>query len=214
VTNPSVRTLDISMPIFAGMPAFPGDPPFGAERSHAMSSGAPYNLSALRMGSHVGTHIDPPLHFIPGGVPVDEIDLAYLNGPCRVVSVPSKARTVGSHELESIPPGSGRVLLRTSNSERWRARLEYFPDYVALAPDGADALLARGCRLVGIDSLSIERDTTGRFPVHHRLLGAGTLILEGLLLAEAPAGAYDLECLPLRIRGGDGGPARAVLRIT
>ncbi len=194
------------------MPAFPGDPPFESEPAHAIARGAPYNLSTLRFGSHVGTHVDPPLHFLPGGAAIDAIDLSALNGPCRVVGVPPSSIEVGPRELSDVPAGTDRVLLRTANSDRWRSRLEYFPDYVAVSLDGADALLDRGCRLVGIDSLSIERDPSGRFPVHHRLLGAGALILEGLLLSEVPAGGYDLECLPLRLQGGDGGPARAVLR--
>ncbi len=205
-------TFDISIPLFPGMPAFPGDPPFESEPTHAIARGAPYNLSALRFGSHVGTHVDPPLHFLPGGAPIDAIDLSALNGACRVVEVAPSAASVGARELLEVAEGTERVLLRTANSERWRSRLAYFPDYVALALDGAEALLDRGCRLVGIDSLSVERDPTGRFPVHHRLLGAGTLVLEGLLLAGVPAGDYDLECLPLRLQGGDGGPARALLR--
>lgn len=206
-----MRRLDVSWPLYEGMPAFPGDPPFASEPAHAIAKGDAYNLSALRMGSHVGTHVDPPIHFVPGGRPIDRIDLDVLNGPCRVFDVPVGVAAVGPHELASVPQGTERVLLRTSNSHRWRHRPEFFPDYVALSPEGADRLLHLGTRLVGIDALSIEHDATGRFPVHHRLLGAGVLILEGLLLAEVAAGPYLLECLPLKLRGGDGGPARAVL---
>lgn len=199
------------MPLFVGMPGFPGDPSFGSEPAHAIARGAPYNLSALELGSHAGTHVDPPLHFVPGGLPIDGVDLGLLNGPCEVVGIDPSASSVGPDQLRSVAPGTARLLLRTANSERWRRALEFFPDYVALAPEGAKALLERGVRLVGIDSLSVERDATGRFPVHHLLLGAGTLVLEGLLLADAPPGRYQLQCLPLRLRDGDGGPARAVL---
>ncbi len=206
-----MQRFDISMPLYRGMPAFPGDPPFGSERAQSMDRGDPYNLSVLTLGSHVGTHVDPPIYFVREGAAIDRIDLSILNGPCRVVSIPDSAGSVGPRELSSVPKGTARVLLRAANSERWRQTLEFFPDYVALAPDGAEALLERGTRLVGIDSLSIERDPTRRYPVHHRLLGSGALILEGLLLSEVPAGSYELECLPLRLKDGDGGPARAIL---
>ena len=207
-----MKSIDISMPLFEGMPTFPGDPPFGAELAHSIDRGNPYNLSALRLGSHAGTHIDPPLHFIPSGTPIDRIDLPVLNGPCRVVEVPSEATTVGRREFGEVPAGTERLLLRTANSRRWAQRLEFFSEYVALSLEGAGALFERGTRLVGIDSLSIERDPSGTFPVHHRLLGSGLLFLEGLILSDAPAGTYDLGCLPLRLRDGDGGPAGAVLR--
>ena len=207
-----MQWIDVSMPLFTGMPAFPGDPPFSAERAHSIDRGDPYNLSELTLGSHAGTHVDPPVHFIPRGATIDRIDLGALNGPCQVVAVPDSAESVGPRELAAVPNGTPRVLLRTANSERWHRRLEFFPDYVALAPEGADALIARGVRLIGIDSLSIERDTTGRFPVHHRLLGSEVLILEGLLLADVRPGPYELACLPLAWRDGDGGPARAILR--
>ena len=94
---------------------------------------------------------------------------------------------------------------------RWSAQLAFFPDYVALAPAAAEALVKKRVRLVGLDALSIENDPSGAFPVHRTLLGRGILILEGLLLEDAPAGEYTLECLPLRLKNGDGGPARATL---
>jgi len=204
-----MRRIDISMPLFPGMPAFPGDPLFATERSHALDRGDPYNLSALRLGSHTGTHVDPPVHFLPGGLTIDRIDLSQLNGPCRIVDVAGSE--IGVPALTSLPPGTERVLLRTPNSARWRERLEFFPEYTALAAGGAQLLADRGVRLVGIDSLSIERDPSGKFPVHHRLLGSGVLILEGLLLADVVPGEYELTCLPLNLRAGDGGPARALL---
>jgi arylformamidase len=207
-----MRKFDISLPLFEGMPAFPGDPAFASERVHSIDRGDPYNLSGLRLGTHVGTHVDPPIHFVPNGATIDQIDLDLLNGPCRIVEVP-EATAIGPSEVDQVPTGTTRVLFRTSNSRRWQGRLQFFPDYVAVDPAGADALVRRGVRLVGIDSLSVERDSTGMFPVHHRLLGSGGLILEGLLLGEVPPGEYELRCLPLRLRGGDGGPARALVMV-
>jgi arylformamidase len=205
------RRMDVSMPVFVGMPAFPGDPEFESEPVHRIASGDPYNLSRVTLGTHTGTHVDPPRHFLEGASPIDRLDLDQLNGPCELVVVHGQHGPIGRNELAAIPEGTERVLLRTTNSERWARSLDFFPDYEALSLDGARYLRERGVRLVGIDALSVEADTTGKFPVHHELLGHGTLILEGLLLAEAGAGRYELECLPLRLRDGDGGPARATL---
>ncbi|MGP8071851.1 MAG: cyclase family protein [Thermoplasmata archaeon] len=206
-----MRRIDISMPLRAGMAAFPGDPPFGSAPTHSLDAGDAYNVSALAFGSHAGTHVDPPRHFLEEGLSIDRIDLGALNGPCVVVGVDPRHTVVGPAEVAGVPEGTERVLFRTSNSARWRVSGAFFPDYVALTVAAADALIARKVRLVGIDSLSVELDPLGKFPVHHRLLGYGTLILEGLELADAPPGPYELECLPLRLEDGDGGPARAVL---
>jgi len=206
-----VRRIDISMPLRSGMAAFPGDPLFASSPTHSLETGAPYNLSALAFGSHAGTHVDPPRHFFAGGLPIDRIDLGILNGPCVVVGVDPRRTEIGPTEVAGIPAGVERVLFRTSNSERWRSNAAFFADYVALTPPAADALVARKIRLVGVDSLSVESDPSGLYSVHHRLLGQGALILEGLALADAPPGAYELQCLPLRLENGDGGPARAIL---
>jgi arylformamidase len=203
--------IDISMPLFPGMPSFPGDPAFTSTRLRSTVAGDPYNISGLSFGSHAGTHLDPPAHFIPGGLTTDQVDLEAVNGPCRVVDVDVRSASVDADDVARIPRGCTRALFRTANSSRWASSLTFFPDYVGLTPAAADALAERKFRLVGLDSLSIENDPSGTFPVHHTLLGRGTLILEGLLLAAAPAGDYTLECLPLRLRGGDGGPARATL---
>lgn len=199
------------MPLFDGMPAFPGDPPFRSQAVTRVVDGGPYNLSSLTLGSHAGTHVDPPSHFLAGGASVDRLDLSILNGPCRVVAIEPAGREVTASALRAVPPGTTRVLLRTPNSARWARRLEFFGDFVGLSLDGARRLAETGVRLVGIDALSIETDGSGSFPVHRELLGRGVTILEGLLLDGAPEGAYTLACLPLAVRDGDGGPARAVL---
>ena len=208
-----MRRIDVSMPLFAGMPAFPGDPVFESQPSHAIARGDAYNVSRVAFGTHAGTHVDPPLHFLEGAPGTDRLDLNVLNGPCRVIDVDPTHRAVTEADVARLPAGTVRALFRTANSARWARELVFFGDYVALTPGAADALLARRVGVVGIDALSIEADATGAFPVHHRLLGGGCLILEGLLLAETPPGEYDLACLPLRLRGGDGGPARVVLTV-
>ena len=181
------------------------------QRVRSIEAGAAYNLSSLVIGSHTGTHVDPPVHFIPGGATIDELPMEALNGPCQVIEVPTGRARIDAAVVREVPAGTARVLFRTSNSERWRASGAFFDDYVALERGAADALVAAGVRLVGLDAFSIERDPTLTFPVHHRLLGSGVLILEGLLLGDVPAGAYELRCLPLRIAHGDGGPCRALL---
>ncbi len=204
--------IDVSMPLRDGMPAFPGDPEFRTSRVKSLEGGAPYNLSKLELGSHTGTHVDPPSHFVRDGPTIDLVELDRLNGPCAVVGVPDDVRTITSEEVRGVPEGAARVLFRTSNSERWAERLTYFPDYVHLDRTAAEELLARGVRLVGLDALSVELDPDGRFPVHQALLGRGVIVVEGLLLASVRPGLYELACFPLRIAGGDGGPARVAVR--
>ena len=204
--------IDISMPLFGGMPSFPGDPPFVSEPVLRIARGAPYDLSRLTLGSHAGTHLDPPSHFLPGGTSADRIDLGTLQGPCRVVEVGRRGSEIGVDELGPVPRGTSRLLLKTPNSRRWARKLEFFPDFVGLGLSAAHWLADRGVRLVGIDALSVEADPSGRFPVHRELLGRGVVILEGLLLGPVRPGGYDLACLPLRVQDGDGGPARAAVR--
>lgn len=206
-----MRVIDISMPVYPGMPCFPGDPTVALQRTHSIDRGDAYNVSFVSLGTHTGTHVDPPVHFLRDGVGIDRVDVSVLNGPCVVHAVPDGVRLVGADALRDVPSGTSRLLLKTSNSARWVAEDRFFPDYVALSPDGARELLRQGVRLVGIDALSIENDATGTYPVHHALLGAGTIILEGLRLSDVPPGPYRLSCLPLRLKDGDGGPARAVL---
>lgn len=198
--------IDISQPLRAGMPVWPGDPPVAIDR---LNEGLPA-VSALRLGTHVGTHVDPPAHFVAGAATVDQLPLTTLIGPAWV------AHLVGPGPITAallagagVPPGTARLLLRTANSARASAIFD--PGYVALAPDAAEWLLARRIRLIGIDAPSIEPFDAAGEPVHHRLLGAGVIIVEGLALADVEPGAYELICLPLRIEGGDGAPARVVL---
>lgn len=202
----------MSMPIFPGMPSFPGDPPVSVAPVLRLARGDPYALAELRLGSHAGTHLDAPRHFREDGTPVDRIDLDRLNGPAYLLRVPDDRPAVSAREIAGVPRGTTRLLLRTANSARWARRLEFFPQFVALTPDGARSLFARGIRCVGIDALSIESELGDRFPVHRYLLGHGIPILEGLLLDRVPPGPCELYCLPLRLRDGDGAPARAAVR--
>jgi arylformamidase len=207
----SVRVFDVSRPLRDGGLVYPGDPEIRVRSHSAIARGDDANVSSLALGSHSGTHVDAPSHFLPGGAPVDRIPIERLVGPAVVLDLPGAARSVGAAELSrSDLQGQRRVLLRTRNSER-DASTGFTEDYCALAPDGAEFLLRHGVELVGIDYLSIEAFGSGAYPVHHALLERGVVIVEGLDLSAVPPGIYRLVCLPLRLEGLDGAPARAVL---
>jgi arylformamidase len=168
-------------------------------------------VSALELGSHTGTHIDAPRHFFPQGSPVDAIPLDRLIGPALVLDFPSEVGAIGERELRARDlRGARRVLCRTRNSAEWKHH-RFTPEYVYLAPDGAEFLVRQGVELVGIDYLSIERFNSEDYPVHRMLLERNVVIVEGLDLSEVSEGDYRLICLPLRLAGLDGAPARAVL---
>ena len=145
---------------------------------------------------------------------MDELALDVLVGPATVVDLTGRPGPIDPADLEAagVAAGTERVLLRTDNSSLWRARPPVLPEsYVSLSPAGAEWLVERGTRLVGADFLSVESPAGDGYPVHRCLLGAGVVLVEGLDLSGAPAGRYLLACLPLKVVGGDGAPARAVL---
>jgi arylformamidase len=205
------RIYDVSTAIVPDGLVFPGDPRIEISAHLSIAAGDPANVSRLALGSHTGTHVDAPRHFLSAGRPVDTIPLERLVGPAVVLHFPEDVVEVGAAQLSGQRlRGVRRVLLRTRNSARL-SRSQFSPDYVALAPDGARYLLEQGVELVGIDYLSIERYGTGDHPVHRMLLEREVVIVEGLDLSAVPSGVYQLVCLPLRLAGLDGAPARAVL---
>ena len=205
------KIFDISVPVFEGMPVYPGDAGVRVEPVHQIAAGDAANLSELRLGSHTGTHVDAPLHFVPGGESVDRLSLESLVGEARVLDLTAVAGEIAPADLEAAGGAGRRLLLKTANSGGLWQKKEFSRDYVSLSNEAADYLVAGGVRLVGIDYLSVERFHPEIHHVHGALLGAGIVVLEGLDLSAVPAGDYLLVCLPLKIRGGDGAPARAVL---
>ena len=189
---------DISLPIRTGQLSWPGDPPVVVTPVFRLADGDPANVSEVRLSSHTGTHVDPPAHFLPGGVTVDELPLDVLIGPAFVADLTGGGPIDAGRLAAAVPAGTTRLLLRTGGT------------HGALTAGGARWLVEHDVRLVGADTLSLEPDTE-HYPVHHVLLGAGVIIVEGLDLSRAAAGPYQLVCLPLRITAGDGAPARAVL---
>jgi arylformamidase len=205
------RIYDISVPIRSGGIVYPGNPEIDISLQQAVAKGAGANVSAICFGSHTGTHADASRHFFDDGQPVDQIPLDRLIGPALLVSFPDDVRAVGAAELKAHDlRGRKRILLRTRNSALLSQK-QFAPDYTYLAPDGAEYLVDKGIELVGIDYLSIEQFHSGHHRTHRTLLAKSVVILEGLDLSVPPPGEYQLICLPLRIEGCDGAPARAVL---
>ena len=203
--------IDITLPLREGMIVYEGDPDISITAALAMERGDPANVSTLRLGSHTGTHMDAPRHFIDGASGIDTLALDVLIGPALVVEVDAPRLIEPSHLASLALDRHGRVIFKTRNSALWD-RASFARDYVALSLEAATRLIERGVRLLGIDYLSIEAFGAVGHPVHKALLGAGIVILEGLDLRRVTPGVYDLYCLPLRIAGGDGSPCRAVLR--
>jgi arylformamidase len=205
------RIYDISVPIRSGGLVYPGNPEIEIALQQAVAKGAGANVSVVRFGSHTGTHADAARHFFDDGQPVDRIPLERLIGPALLVSFPDDVRSIGAAELGAHDlKGHKRVLLRTRNSALLSQK-EFARDYTYLAPDGAEYLVGKGVEVVGIDYLSIEQFHSGHHKTHRTLLAKSIVILEGLDLSVPPPGEYQLICLPLRIEGCDGAPARAVL---
>ncbi len=206
-----MRLYDVSVPIGRSTPVFKGDPPVICQPALQIREGAPLNLTKLTMGSHTGTHIDAPYHFLETGVTVDSLPLEVFMGRAEVRHMDTdEAVTVAHLEAADIPPGTQRVLLKTRNSALWTDPW-FHEDFVYIHAQAAQWLVERGIRLVGIDYLSVEKFGDTQFPTHRTLLENGVVIVEGLDLREVAPGSYDLVCFPLRIAGCDGAPTRAVL---
>jgi arylformamidase len=210
------RIIDISQTLSERVPVWPGDPNvevavLSIAGDARLSADDPASgVSRLSFSTHAGTHVDPPAHFLPGAVTVEHLSLDVLIGPAWLAHIPGPGPiTGGMLEAAQIPAGTTRLLLHTENSDRPHHAFD--PDFVALAPDAAGWLLERGVRLIGVDGPSVEPYHAPGHPVHRSLLGNSVILLEGLVLADVPAGTYELICLPLSIEHGDGAPARAVL---
>ncbi len=201
---------DISIPVSPHLPVWPGDPAPVLERYQSIEQGAQANVTRFAASVHVGTHIDAPLHFLVDGAPVDAIPLEQLIGPAEVIDL-SHADAITAEALThaAIPTDTPRLLFKTRNAALWK-KPSFQKGYVAITPDGAEWLVAHGVRVVGIDYLSVA-PFEDPVPTHYILLSAGVILIEGLYLNEVPSGRYTLYCLPLRLQGAEGAPARAIL---
>ena len=207
-----MRIYDLSLGISPDLPVWPGDPPVRLERVSSIADGAKANVSTLYCGVHVGTHVDAPLHFVDGARSVETLPLKVLTGRAYVVDL-RKAEVLDAATLEAsdIPPRTRRILFKTRNSALWaRKEPEFRKDFVAVDASGAEWLVRKGVQLVGVDYLSVAPFGDSK-PTHRILLEAGVVVVEGLNLSEVSQGRYTLYCLPLKLVGSDGAPARAIL---
>jgi arylformamidase len=205
------RIYDISVPIRTGGLVYPGNPEIDIALQQAVAKGASANVSTIRFGSHTGTHADAARHFFDDGQSVDKIPLDRLIGPALLIKFPDEVRSIGAAELSAHDfSGQKRILLGTRNSALLSQR-DFVSDYTYLAPDGAQYLIDKGVELVGIDYLSIEQFHSGHHRTHRTLLERSVVIVEGLDFSVPEPGEYQFICLPLRLEGCDGAPARAVL---
>lgn len=208
------RLIDVSLEVGPDLLVWPGNPGVMITPTSRISRGDTSNVSEIRLGSHTGTHVDPPYHFLDEGATADELPLDAMMGEATVADLSGTAGPIGPDELDdlSLPGEVTRLLLRTDNSSLWATGPGAFPDtYVCLSPEGARWVVDNGIRLIGIDFLSIEVRGAPGHPTHRTLLEAGVVILEGLDLSGVEPGEYTLVCFPLKIAGGDGAPTRAVL---
>src|SRR6185312_5413097 len=206
------KIYDVSVPIRDGGLVYPGNPEIRISLQQSIALGAGANVSNVSFGSHTGTHVDAERHFFNDGRGVDQIPLETLIGPATLLEFGPETSAVGRADLATRElAGAERVLLKTRNSSYLTQDPTFHKDYTYLAPDGAEYLVGLGVKLVGIDYLSIEQFHSGHHRTHLTLLGAHVVIVEGLNLVNVPAGRYNFVCLPIKLAGCDGAPARAVL---
>ncbi len=204
---------DISVTISPSLPAWPGDPGLELERIESMDEGAHANVTRISASVHLGTHVDAPHHFLNDGRTVESLPLDVLTGPCYVLQLPDGIDAITSEVLDrtEITSDMKRILFGTRNSKLWaKGETQFQTDFVAITEDGAEWLVERGVQLVGVDYLSVA-PYGDSVPTHTVLLKAGVVVVEGLNLSQVMRGFYDLYCLPLKIAGSDGAPARAIL---
>jgi arylformamidase len=204
---------DITLCVNPEMPVWPGDPPVILERVKKIEEGSNANVSQLALSVHTGTHVDAPVHFIPGGGTIDQLALEVLVGQAQVIELPEEVGEINESIINhaGITANTRRVIFKTRNSRYWVQQERAFqPDFVGISVDGAQALVKLGVQLVGIDYLSVAPYKRGR-PTHEVLLRAGVIVVEGLDLSQVSAGIYQLYCLPVKLAGSDGAPARVIL---
>jgi arylformamidase len=204
--------IDVSVPLYFGMVHWPDNPPVKIELANSIERGDTANVSSISMGAHTGTHMDAPYHFLESGKTIDQMPLEVGLGYCRVIEITDPG-AITAAELTQFEIRAGeRVLFKTANSRRCWNTHDFVQDYVGVAPDAARHLVESQVRLIGVDYLSVGPYGPLNPETHRTLLKAGVWIIEGLNLSALHPGRYELICLPLRIRHGDGAPARAIVR--
>lgn len=206
-----MKLIDVSVPLDATLPNYPGNTPFTLEAIKRIARGDSSNVSTLHMSAHAGTHVDAPRHFFDEGAGTETLALEMLIGRARVIEITSRKGVTAEDLVGFDLTEDVRLLIKTANSRLWNDP-SFHPDFIGIAESGAKHLVERGVKVVGVDYLSVEQYHNPGAPAHHVLLGAGTIVIEGLNLRDVERGIYDMFCLPLRVVGSDGAPARVVLR--
>lgn len=209
----SHELFDITLTISENMPVWSGDPTVALNKKRTISGGDSCNVTQIDIGSHTGTHIDAPYHFEEDGDRIDMLALDTLIGNVRVFDM-AKEKEISVENIKDLNiNGITRVFFRTTNSDRWKLGVkEFTKDFVSVTGEAARFLVNAGVKLVGVDYLSIEKFGNKSHDTHHTLLKNGVIIIEGLDLSDISAGDYELIALPLKLKDGDGSPARVVLR--
>jgi arylformamidase len=204
-----MKIHDISRSIYTDMPRWPGDTVPEFTFVATIPQGAAVNVGRLRISVHTGTHADAPFHYNQAGAKMDEVPLDTYLGPARVLDIRGQDELTPAWLARHDFSGTPRVLFK---SDTWINSAEFPPSWPLLTADAPAWLASRGVRLVGMDVPSVDHLTSKDLPIHHAIDDAGLVILENLDLHNVDPGLYDLIALPLKIRGGDGSPLRAVLR--
>ena len=207
-----MRTYDVTLTISPGMPIWPGDTPPQLVKTGSIAKGGESNTSRITMSVHTGTHIDAPAHFLENGKTIENLNIELLLGRAYILHLPNvDLITASMLDKAEIPPRTRRLIFKTRNSDYWANGVTTFQEnFVALSADAAAWLVDRNVRLVGIDYLSIAPFNAST-PSHRILLEAGVVVVEGLDLSKVSQGRYTLICLPLKLAGSDGAPARVIL---
>jgi arylformamidase len=202
-----VTLIDITVPIHNGMPVYDRNPGVHLERARSIADGDTVNISRLELGVHTGTHVDAPVHFIDGAAGAETIDPEILIGEAHVIDATSLQGDIDADALSTLdlPPGAERLIFKTPNSQLWNEDT-FTRGFIRFVESGARSLVEAGVRLVGIDYLSI-----GDEGAHMVFLGNGVVPLEGVDLRQVDPGRYRIFCLPLKLVGADGAPARVLL---
>lgn len=204
------RIYDISPPIAPGIPVWPGDTAYTETRNWEIGPDCPVNVSYFTMSTHTGSHADAPFHYDAAGKPVGGMDLARYIGPCRLIDATASGSHVGLRHIDGrLDPPVERVLFRTYEKapvDRWDE------DFTAIDAAAIQALADAGVKLVGIDTPSLDPQTSKTMDAHMAVKRNGMSILESLVLDGIPAGDYELIALPLKLMNLDAAPVRAILR--
>lgn len=204
--------IDITAPLSAAMPVWPGVDPVKISSASSIARGDMGNTLRLDTVNHVGTHMDAPHHFIDKGLTMDDLPLEVVCGEARVIEVKSEFEITIEDLKEAGAAGAERLLIKSRMSEvEWWSQ-PFITDFVHLGNEAAEYLASSGVRLVGVDYLSVAGYNKNETFVHQTLLGKGTWIIEGLVFRDVAAGTYELCCLPLKLQQGDGAPCRAILK--